>query len=303
MRKELEHSTPNEPGFPENTNSNILDLYLNEIKQIPLLNHSEEVSLAEKIRGSNDPDAGNKLVLSNLRLVWGWASRHYPKDDPMFMDLIQWGNLGLLRAAEKYDPAMGTKFSTYAVPWITIMMRRGMEKNTKALTVPQYMHEKYRELLHASSYLSQILKEEPNTEQLATFTNISKTKINEINSTFQPDYRIDADMDPHDDGSDLFEDILSDAQSIDPLKKIEAKESAAEISEMLESLDNPVYKQIFELRYGLNGESTHTLKEIEKIVGITAEGVRQIILRGLSKMYNHSVSIDLTPVSLDEYYG
>lgn len=259
-----------------------LQLYLREINATPLLTAEEERDLGWAIINDNDPVAREKMIRANLRLVVA-ISKNYTNRGLPLTDLIEEGNIGLMRAVEGFDPAQGARFSTYASWWIKQAIKRALINATQPIHVPAYMVELIAKWKEASRKLEAQLGVPPTAQQLAEFMQLPVRKIRIIRravKAFQTPTTGTADAD-----GELVSmgDLIADAKGAPPEEATFREEEVVTLNRLLESIDVRE-AQILRLRFGLEGQEPLTLKEIAESVGISRERVRQIVDEALTKL-------------------
>jgi RNA polymerase primary sigma factor len=263
---------------PEGT-TNALQLFLKDIGKARLLSAQEEVDLAKRIeRGSFD--AKQKLVESNLRLVVSIA-KNYRNQGLPFLDLIQEGTIGLVRAAEKFDYRKGFKFSTYATWWIRQAVARALADKARTIRIPVHIVEKLNKIGRAERSLVTALGHEPTPEEIAELTDIDPEEVDSIKRSAQAPISLEKPV-GDEDGSE-FGQFIADERAESPY------EHAVEIltkEALREALENLSYRErrVLELRYGLGGEHPRTLDEIGRTFNVTRERIRQIENQSLKKL-------------------
>lgn len=246
-------------------------LYLKDIKDIPLLTAEEELSLARKVR-KGDAKARRHMIQSNLRLVINLAKKYSYFDVPM-MDLIEEGNLGLIKAVNKYDPRMGYRFSTYATWWIKQYIIRAIANQSKMIRVPIYMNETLHRWSKVTEHLAQVLERRPSVKDIAKEMKIPLKKAQEINKLITKTASLNMPI-GEDEGGELI-DLIKDESPGAAVEGITAFLQQEHISAFLEKLDERE-REIIILRFGLKDGIPHTLFETAQHFGITRERVRQI---------------------------
>ncbi len=258
-------------------------MYLKEIGKIDLLTFDEEVYLAQEIeKGSQSARDG--LISANLRLVVSIAKKYIGRG-LTFLDLVQEGNQGLMRAVEKFDWKRGFKFSTYATWWIRQAITRAIADQAKTIRIPVHMVETINKVYKATRALTQKLGHEPSVEQIAKEVGITIDKVEEI-------YRISQDTTslatPVGDDEDSFlGDFIEDTTQLSPYEETSRELLRESIEEVLSSLDEREAK-VLALRFGLLGETPKTLEEVGKIFNVTRERIRQIEAKALRKLRHPS---------------
>lgn len=262
-----------------------VQLYLRSIGRIKLLSATEEIELARRI-GKGDEIAKKRLVQANLRLVVSVAKKYQNRGLP-FLDLIQEGNLGLIRAAEKFDPERGYKFSTYATWWIRQGITRALADKSRTIRVPVHMVETINSLRKVTRKLSQELARRPTMEELARAMNVSLTKIKEILAANRVPVSLDTPFGEDEDNS--LAELVQDESSTPPEVSTESILMASDIRGVLSVL-TPREREILILRYGLQDGQQRTLEQVGKLVGITRERTRQIELKALRALRQSDVT-------------
>jgi len=253
-----------------------VQVYLRSIGRIKLLTATEEIELARRI-AKGDMLAKKRLVQSNLRLVVSVAKKYQGRGLP-FLDLIQEGNVGLIRAAEKFDAERGYKFSTYATWWIRQGITRALADKSRTIRVPVHMVETINALRKATRKLSQEIGRRPTMEELAKEMNVTLTKIKEILAANRSPLSLDTPFGEDDDNS--LAELVEDENSKRPEDSTEANLMSQDIRGILSML-TPREREILVLRFGLNDGNQRTLEQVGKLVGITRERTRQIELKAL----------------------
>jgi RNA polymerase primary sigma factor len=265
-----------------------VQLYLRAIGRIKLLTAREEIDLARRIALGDDL-AKKRLIQANLRLVVSVAKKYQGRGLP-FLDLIQEGNLGLIRAAEKYDPERGYKFSTYATWWIRQGITRALADKSRTIRVPVHMVETINNLRKITRKLSQDLGRRPTMEELAKALNVTVTKIKEILAANRLPLSLDTPYGEDEDNS--LAELVEDENSTPPEVRTETNLMSADIRGVLSTL-TPREREVLILRYGLNDGQQRTLEQVGKLVGITRERTRQIELKALRALRQSNVTTKL----------
>jgi RNA polymerase primary sigma factor len=253
-----------------------VQLYLQSIGKVKLLNAKEEIELARRV-AQGDKLAKKRLVQANLRLVVSVAKKYQGRGLP-FLDLIQEGNLGLIRAAEKFDPERGYKFSTYATWWIRQGITRAIADKSRTIRVPVHMVETINNLRKVTRKLSQDLGRRPTIEDIARAMKVSVERVKEILAANRTPVSLDTPYGDDEDNS-LFN-LVEDENSHLPEVATEAMLLSSDVRGVLSQL-TPREREIIVLRYGLNDGKPRTLEQVGKLVGITRERTRQIELKAL----------------------
>jgi len=256
-----------------------IKLYLKAIKDIRLLTAEEEISLARKIKRGN-ARARKKMIQSNLRLVINIAKRYAKLGVPM-MDLIEEGNLGLIKAVKKYNPHKGFRFSTYAAWWIKQYITRAIANQGKTIRIPVYMTEIINRWKRITEQLTQKYGRRPKSKEIAKKMRLTIRKVREISEIATKISSLDAPI--GDDGTGQFMDLIEDESSNSPMDNITEALRKERVGKLLDRM-NEREKKILDLRFGLSEGVTHTLGETAKHFGITRERVRQIESAALEKL-------------------
>lgn len=260
-------------------------MYLKEIGRVKLLTAQQEVSLAKRIE-RGDIRAKHELTEANLRLVVSIAKR-YHTDGMSFLDLIQEGNLGLIRAVEKFDYRKGHKFSTYATWWIRQAITRAIADKARTIRIPVHMVEKINKLIRVQRQLLQNMGREPAPEEIATEMGMSDAEIREILRISQTTVSLETPIGEEEDSE--LGDFIEDE---DAVRSFDAVASQLDKDGVTEALNMLPYRErkVIELRFGLKGEHPRTLEEVARRFGVTRERIRQIEAKALAKLQ----SIDKT---------
>ncbi|MBL7085197.1 MAG: sigma-70 family RNA polymerase sigma factor [Candidatus Omnitrophica bacterium] len=256
-----------------------LKIYLNDIKKVPLLTAEEEKELAEKVKMGN-VEARMKMIKANLRLVVNIAKRYSHFGVPL-TDLIEEGNIGLMKAVSMYNPDQRFRFSTYAAYWIRQCITRALANQAKTVRVPVYMVEAISKWKKAVERLTQKFGRRPRLKEVAKEMKTSMKKVTHIRNMITKTTSLEAPIGK--DGTGQFVDLLPDESSASAVEGIAQVLRQERVEELLEKMDTRE-KRVLSLRYGLKDGVTHTLNEIAKEFGITRERVRQIENAAIRKL-------------------
>lgn len=254
-------------------------MYLKDIGRVPLLTPEEELDLAKRMT-EGDKEAKDKLINANLRLVVSIAKRHVGRG-MQFLDLIQEGNLGLMKAVDKFDYTKGFKFSTYATWWIRQAITRSIADQARTIRIPVHMVETINKLTKVSRQLLQDLGREPTQAEIAEAMGISEQKVIEIQKIALDPVSLETPIGEEDDSH--LVDFIEDTSAVAPMDSAEAKMLKAQVEEILNSLA-PREAMVLILRYGLKDNRPRTLEEVGKEFNVTRERIRQIEAKALRKL-------------------
>ncbi|HZC75032.1 MAG TPA: sigma-70 family RNA polymerase sigma factor [Gaiellaceae bacterium] len=255
-----------------------LKLYVRQIGGGALLTREEERELARR-KDEGDEEAKRRLIECNLRLVMA-ITRNYTKANVPLLDLIQEGNLGLIRAVEKFDYRLGYKLSTYATWWIRQSITRALADQGRTIRLPVHVADQVRRLLRARRQLAQKLNREPSLAELARETQQSEERVRELLELVETPVSLET---PIGDGESLYGDLIEDVHALAPHEQSAEQARGKELAGALEQL-NPRMRRVLSLRFGLDGEPPQTLEEVGTQLGITRERVRQLETRALREL-------------------
>jgi RNA polymerase primary sigma factor len=272
-------STPGLDLSVKTASSDPVRLYFREMGRVPLLTAVEEVALARRIE-RGDAAARQKLIESNLRLVVSVAKRHVGRGMPL-LDLIQEGNLGLMRAVEKFDYRRGFKFSTYATWWIRQAITRSLADQARTIRVPVHMVENIHKLVRVQRMLLQDLGREPTPEEVAAEMGVTPQRVREIQRISQEPASLHQQVGDEGDSqlSDFVEDTLLPAPA-EEVATIVRREDVVEVLALLSHRE----RSVLQLRFGLEDGRPRTLDEVGQVFGVTRERIRQIEAKTLTKL-------------------
>jgi len=257
-----------------------LQLYLQEIGKTPLLTIAEEITLARRIR-RGDKAARDHMIKANLRLVVKIAMDYKDFGLPL-LDLISEGNIGLVKAVERFDPRKGGKLSTYAAWWIKQSIKRALANQSKTIRLPVHLVDKISRMRKMAMRLSELLGREPSDEELAAELQIPTSKVAHLKSVSVRPASLDAPIGDQNDSS-TFGEVVGDDNALSPYEGLRAKNLTADILAMVDSLEKRE-AQIIRLRFGLDGHDELTLEEVGKRFNVTRERIRQLEYIALGKM-------------------
>lgn len=260
-------------------------MYLKEIGRVPLLSAAEEIELAKRIE-AGDEEAKRRLAEANLRLVVSIAKRYVGRG-MLFLDLIQEGNLGLIKAVEKFDYRKGYKFSTYATWWIRQAITRAIADQARTIRIPVHMVETINKLIRISRQLLQELGREPTAEEIAAEMDMTPEKVREIQKIAQEPVSLETPIGEEDDSH--LGDFIPDDEAPAPADAAAYELLKEQLEDVLDTLTERE-ENVLRLRFGLDDGRTRTLEEVGKVFGVTRERIRQIEAKALRKLRHPSRS-------------
>ena len=260
-------------------------MYLKEIGKVPLLTTNEENELAQNI-SNGDNSARRRLTEANLRLVVSIAKKYVGRGMP-FLDLIQEGNLGLIKAVEKFDPTKGYKFSTYATWWIKQAITRAISDKSRIIRLPVHMAETINRLIRESRRMLQELGRDPTTEELAKELNMSHEKVREIMKIAQEPVSLETPIGGEDESH--LEDFIPDEDAPAPAEAASYMLLRDQLNDVIDTL-TPREARVLKLRFGLEDGRARTLEEVGQEFDVTRERIRQIEAKALRKLRHPSRS-------------
>ena len=279
--EDLEITVDNVDAFADDS----VRLYLREIGKIPLLSTDEEAELAKKI-AEGDKKAKDKMVEANMRLVVSIAKR-YSGRGLDFLDLIQEGNTGLLRAVEKFDPEKGFKYSTYATWWIRQAITRAIADQARTIRIPVHMVETINKVLRTTRKLTTELNREPTTAEIAKELDMEVDKVEYVMRIKQDIASLDASVGRDGDDEDsVLGDFVEDEERVSPEDSAANQILKEQLATIISTLSDREQK-IIKMRFGIGGERPHTLEEVGYEFSVTRERIRQIEAKALSKLRKH----------------
>jgi RNA polymerase primary sigma factor len=294
--EDTDEDTLNQGQYFDDVSDDSVRLYLREIGKIPLLNAGEELELAQKVV-AGDKRAKDKMAEANMRLVVSIAKR-YSGRGLDFLDLIQEGNTGLLRAVEKFDPDKGFKFSTYATWWIRQAITRAIADQARTIRIPVHMVETINKLLRTQRRMTQELNREPTIEELAKELEMEPEKVEYVIKIKQDITSLDAGVgrDGEDEDS-VLGDFIEDEDGATPEESATNQLLKEQVQAILSTLSEREQK-IVKMRFGLENGKSHTLEEVGQEFAVTRERIRQIEAKALAKLRKHKDA-----KKLHEYLG
>ena len=258
---------------------NAIKIYLREIGQISLLTPQDEIKLAARIK-KGDRNARTQMIRANLRLVVKIAHDYANLGMPL-LDLISEGNIGLMKAVERFDPAKGAKLSTYAAWWIKQSIKRSLANQAKTIRLPVHLVDKISKMKRLSMQLSEQLGREPTDQELADRLGVTRAKVAQLKQMSVRPASLDAPI--GEDDATEFGEIVGDDNAATPFEMLRDKALRQDIADLLEELD-PREAEIVTSRFGLDGNKPKTLEEVGKKFKVTRERVRQIQNIALTKL-------------------
>jgi len=253
--------------------------YLRQIAQYPLLTPAEEVTLAAKI-SKGDKNAKEQMIRANLRLVVKIA-RDYANLGLPLMDLISEGNIGLVKAVERFDPSKGGKLSTYGAWWIKQSIKRALANQGKTIRLPVHLVDKIAKIRRVGTSLSDELGREATDEEIAEEIGMKASKVSRLKQAAIRPASLDAPV--GDEDSTEFGELVGDEAAVDPFENLSEKNLQLELGDLIDQLDERE-KKIISARFGLDGDEPITLEEVGEKFGVTRERIRQLQNIALSKM-------------------
>jgi RNA polymerase primary sigma factor len=254
--------------------------YLIAASKAPLLKAEEEIELAKRIE-EGDEEAKNILICSNLRLVISIAKKYVNTHTLSFLDLIQEGNLGLIKAVDRYEHEKGFRFSTYATWWIKQAITRSIDDQDRVIRIPVHMGGIVRKVMRATQEMIQKGDDQPDSKQIAEELGISEENVERAFKIAAHPISLETPI--GDDGNSYIGDFVEATNTVTPEESAEEKSLQMEINKQLQTL-NEREQKIIEMRFGLNNGKQHTLEQVGKYFGLTRERIRQIEAKALRKL-------------------
>jgi RNA polymerase primary sigma factor len=268
------------------------NLYLREVGQTKLLTIEEENELAARIK-KGDRKARERMIKANLRLVVKIA-REYEDYGMPLLDLINEGNMGLMKAVERFDPAKGAKLSTYSAWWIKQAIKRALANQSKTIRLPVHVVDKLFHMRHATVKLHEVLGREPTDEELGAELGFSARKVAQLRTSAIRPASLEAPL--GDDDSSRIADVVADEQADTPYEQLEVKTNSSMLRELVATLE-PREAEILRYRFGLDGDSERTLEEVGLKFGVTRERIRQIQNTALLKLRKQIEKLETVKVA------
>lgn len=253
--------------------------YINEVRKAPLLTAKEEVTLSTKAR-KGDREARDKMIRANLRLVISIAKRYIHLGIPL-MDLIEEGNVGLMKAVEKFNPRKGFRFSTYAAWWIKQSITRSIFDQSRTVRIPVYVNELLTKYKKTTERLMGKLKRVPTDNEIARSMRVSAEKIGKIRGSVMKASSLDAPID--EEGGNEIIDLIEDKNSVSPGTEMNVLFAKERLNDLLDFVSEREH-EVLNLRFGLVDGRTHTLADVSKKMGVSRERIRQIEENALKKL-------------------
>ncbi len=286
LEKESEEFDLNDLSVPPGVKINDpVRMYLKEIGRVDLLSADEEIELATRIE-EGDEEAKRRLAEANLRLVVSIAKRYVGRG-MLFLDLIQEGNMGLIKAVEKFDYRKGFKFSTYATWWIRQAITRAIADQARTIRIPVHMVETINKLIRVQRQLLQDLGREPSPEEIAEEMDLTPEKVREILKIAQEPVSLETPIGEEDDSH--LGDFIEDQEATSPSEHAAYELLKEQLEDVLDTLTDRE-ENVLRLRFGLDDGRTRTLEEVGKVFGVTRERIRQIEAKALRKLRHPSRS-------------
>lgn len=279
-RRRSEDQEDNQANTADAGESDAVMTYLREIGRVPMITHEREVELAQRIE-AGDRDAMKQFILANLRLVVSIAKRYVGRGLTL-LDLIQEGNIGLIRAVQRYDWRRGHRFSTHATWWIRQAISRAVADKGRTIRLPVYVNTALNRIRRERQRLLQELGREPSEQELAEATGLDPVRMIELQSA--PGAPVSLELPVGEDEEQELGDVLADTESASPEELATTQTLKDEVQRVLESVLTPREQLVLQLRFGLGNGQAHPLEQVGRELGITRERVRQIEAGALAKL-------------------
>ncbi len=279
-RRRSEDQDENAPNTADAGESDAVMTYLREIGRVPMITHEREIELAKRIE-AGDRDAMKQFILANLRLVVSIAKRYVGRGLTL-LDLIQEGNIGLIRAVQRYDWRRGHRFSTHATWWIRQAISRAVADKGRTIRLPVYVNTALNRIRRERQRLLQELGREPSEQELADATGLDPIRMVELQAA--PGAPVSLELPVGEDEEQELGDVLADTESASPEDIATTQTLKDEVQRVLESVLTPRERLVLQLRFGLGNSQAHPLEQVGRELGITRERVRQIEAGALAKL-------------------
>jgi len=279
-RRRSEDQDENTPNTADAGESDAVMTYLREIGRVPMITHEREIELAKRIE-AGDRDAMKQFILANLRLVVSIAKRYVGRGLTL-LDLIQEGNIGLIRAVQRYDWRRGHRFSTHATWWIRQAISRAVADKGRTIRLPVYVNTALNRIRRERQRLLQELGREPTEQELADATGLDPIRMVELQAA--PGAPVSLELPVGEDEEQELGDVLADTESASPEDIATTQTLKDEVQRVLESVLTPRERLVLQLRFGLGNSQAHPLEQVGRELGITRERVRQIEAGALAKL-------------------
>ena len=271
----------------QNPEQESLNIYLQQISSIPLISVQEEIELSEKIK-SGDEKARETMITANLRLVVKIA-QHYSNIGLSLLDLINEGNIGLMKAVERFDPTKGGKLSTYASWWIKQSIKRALANQSKTIRLPVHMVDRVMQMRRTSAELEERLGRDPTDEELAAEMNLPLSRVSHLKSVSKKPASLDSPL--GDDENSTLGEVVPDNNAANPFEKLQSKSLIGDVNLVLSKLE-PREADIIRLRFGLEGRDPLTLEEVGEKIGVTRERIRQLQEQALRQLRKNMATFE-----------
>ena len=271
----------------QNPEQESLNIYLQQISSIPLISVQEEIELSEKIK-KGDEKARETMITANLRLVVKIA-QHYANIGLSLLDLINEGNIGLMKAVERFDPTKGGKLSTYASWWIKQSIKRALANQSKTIRLPVHMVDRVMQMRRTSAELEERLGRDPTDEELAAEMNLPLSRVSHLKSVSKKPASLDSPL--GDDENSTLGEVVPDNNAVNPFEKLQSKSLIGDVNLVLSKLE-PREADIIRLRFGLEGRDPLTLEEVGERIGVTRERIRQLQEQALRQLRKNMATFE-----------
>ena len=271
----------------QNDEQESLDIYLRQISTVPLITVKEEIELADRIK-KGDEKAREHMITANLRLVVKIA-KEYSNIGLSLLDLINEGNIGLMKAVERFDPTKGGKLSTYAAWWIKQSIKRALANQSKTIRLPVHMVDRVTQIRRTSAQLAEKLGRDPTDEELASEMNLPVARITLLKSVSRKPASLDSPLGENE--SSTLGEMVADEKSGNPYEHLQSKSLIGDVNRVLAQLE-PREADIIRLRFGLEGLEPLTLEEVGDKIGVTRERVRQLQEHALRQLRKNMATME-----------